>query len=325
MADPTDDNDRFFVSQISSGEREGADSPLARVDAEGGETPLATDGGTPMTTLFATSTDGTRIAYSTAGDPAHPPILFIHGWAQAGICWQPTTDRLADRFHLVALDLRGHGASDKPADPAAYTDTALWGDDVAAVIKAAQLDRPTLVGWSYGARVIAAHLASHGSDHLAGVVLAGGILAIGKAREDWMVGPASPGLDRDLYTEDLSRRLAATARFVDACTHHPLPRAIYGAMVGANMLCPAYVRRALFGADLDLRPAFAAMTCPGLVIHGTKDAVVTQATGEAAAKAMQNGRFIAYPETGHAPFLEQPDRFAADLAQFVTTCGQGQP
>ncbi|WP_439140584.1 alpha/beta fold hydrolase [Roseicyclus sp.] len=278
-----------------------------------------------MTNHFATSSDGTRIAYSTVGDPALPAIMLIHGWAQAGICWQPITDRLADRFHLVAIDLRGHGASDKPDDPAAYADTTLWGDDIAAVITAAKLDRPTLVGWSYGARVIAAHLVGHGSDHLAGVVLVGGILAIGSAREDWMVGKASPGLDRDLYTDDLGRRLAATARFVDACTHQPLPRLIYGAMVGANMLCPAIVRRALFGADLDLRPAFSAMTCPGLVIHGADDAVVTQATGDAAAKTMQNGSFIPYPETGHAPFMEKPDRFAADLAQFVTTCRQGQP
>lgn len=278
-----------------------------------------------MTTRFATSSDGTRIAYATAGDPNLPAILLIHGWAQAGICWEAQTERLSDRFHLVAIDLRGHGASDKPDDPAAYADTALWGDDVATVIAAENLDRPTLVGWSYGARVIAAYLATHGSAKLAGVVLAGGILAIGKAREDWMVGPASPGLDRELYTEDLARRLRATARFVDACTHKALPRAEYGAMVGANMLCPAHVRRALFGADLDLRPAFAAMTCPGLVIHGAEDRVVTPATGAAAAASMQDGRFIAYPETGHAPFVEQPDRFAADLAQFVTTSHKGQP
>jgi pimeloyl-ACP methyl ester carboxylesterase len=278
-----------------------------------------------MTTCFATSTDGTRIAYRTAGDPAHPPILLIHGWAQAGICWEALSERLSDRFHLVTMDLRGHGASDKPDDPAAYADTGLWGDDVAAVIAAAKLDRPTLVGWSYGARVIAAHLATQGSAHLAGVVLAGGILAIGKAREDWMVGPASPGLDRDLYTEDLNRRLHATARFVDACTAKPLPRALYGAMVGANMLCPPHVRRALFGADLDLRPAFGAMTCPGLVIHGTDDAVVAAATGAAAAATMQDGRFLPYEGIGHAPFVEDPDRFAADLAGFVTTCRQGQP
>ena len=273
-----------------------------------------------MTTRFAPSTDGTAIAFRSAGDPKAPAILLIHGWSQAGPCWQATTDRLSERFHLVTLDLRGHGASDKPEDPAAYTDTALWGCDIAAVIAAAGLTRPVLVGWSYGARVIAAHLATHGAAHLAGVVLAGGILAIGKAREDWMVGPASPGLDRDLYTDDLPRRLAATACFVDACTTDPLDRETYAQMVGLNMLCPAQARRALFAADLDLRPTYAAMTCPGLVIHGLSDNVVSPETGRAAAALMPKGRFLGYEGIGHAPFLEAPDRFAADLAAFTTAC-----
>ncbi|NKX43248.1 alpha/beta fold hydrolase [Roseicyclus persicicus] len=276
-----------------------------------------------MTTRHATSSDGTRIAYTTAGDPGAPAILLIHGWAQQFTCWQPTLDRLADRFHLVAMDLRGHGASDQPADPAAYTDTALWGDDVQAVIDAERLHRPTLAGWSYGSRVIAAHIATHGDAHLAGIVLAGGILAIGAAREDWMVGAASPGRDRDLYTDDVPRRLAATARFVDACTEQPLDRLTYASLVGANMLCPAHVRRALFGADVDVRPVYAAMACPGLVIHGLSDSVVTPATGEAAARLMPNGRFLGYAGVGHAPFLEAPDRFADDLAGFVAAQGTG--
>ena len=273
-----------------------------------------------MTTHSTLSADGTRLAFRTTGDPAAPQVLLIHGWSQAGPCWQATTDRLSDRFHLVTLDLRGHGASGKPEDPAAYTDTALWGGDIAAVIAAAGLTRPVLVGWSYGSRVIAAHLATHGDAHLAGVVLAGGILAIGKAREDWMVGPASPGLDRDLYTDDLPRRLAATTRFVDACTTDPLDRETYAGMVGLNMLCPAHARRALFAADLDLRPTYAAMTCPGLVIHGLSDKVVSPETGRAAAALMPRGRFTGYEGIGHAPFLEAPDRFAADLADFTTAC-----
>ena len=280
---------------------------------------------TPLSTRHTPSSDGTAIAYATAGDPAHPSIVMIHGWAQQFTCWQPIFDRLADRFHLVALDLRGHGGSAKPDDPTAYTDTPLWGADIAAVIAAEGLQRPTLVGWSYGSRVIAAHLATHGDTHLGGVVLAGGILAIGAAREDWMVGAASPGLDRDLYTDDLPRRLAATARFVDACTAVPLPRQTYGALVGANMLCPPHVRRALFGTDLDLRPVYAAMTCPGLVIHGMADAVVTPQTGQTAAKLMRRGQFLPYDGIGHAPFLEDPDRFAADLAGFVSTYQQGAP
>jgi pimeloyl-ACP methyl ester carboxylesterase len=273
-----------------------------------------------MTTRFANSSDGTRIAFITAGNADLPSILLIHGWAQQFICWRSIFERLSDRFHLVAMDLRGHGASGQPENPAAYTDTALWGDDVQTVIVAADLHRPVLVGWSYGSRVIAAHLATYGDTHLSGVALAGGILAIGAAREDWMVGKASPGLDRDLYTDDIPRRLAATARFVEACTAQPLDRSLFAELVGANMLCPAFVRRALFNTDVDLRPIYAEMTCPGLVVHGTADAVVTPETGEVAASLMTRAKYIPYEGIGHAPFLEAPERFAEDLAEFMTSC-----
>ncbi|AHM02876.1 alpha/beta hydrolase fold protein [Roseibacterium elongatum DSM 19469] len=88
-------------------------------------------------------------------------------------------------------------------------------------------------------------------------------------------------------------------------------------MVGANMLCPAHVRRALFAADVDLRPVYRAMRCPGLVIHGDSDTVVTPEVGRVAADLMAQGRHLPYPGVGHAPFLEQPDRFASHLAAFT--------
>lgn len=277
-----------------------------------------------MSAAKIASSDGTRIATYSAGDPVNPAILLIHGWAQQSLCWDPLIDRLKDRFHIVAMDLRGHGASDKPEDPAAYSDTQLWADDVAAVMALHDLGNVTLVGWSYGSRVIASYLATHGEAALSGVVLAGGILAIGTAREDWMVGADSPGLDRDLYTTDLARLIPATARFVDACTAQPLDRETYGRMVAANMLCPATARRALFAANWDMRPTYAAMTCPGLVIHGTADTVVSPQTGEAAAKAMPQGRYLPYEGIGHAPFLEDPERFAADLSAFIQTASKEQ-
>ncbi|MDG4649287.1 alpha/beta fold hydrolase [Roseibacterium sp. SDUM158017] len=269
---------------------------------------------------FATSSDGTRIAFTRHGDETRPPILLIHGWAQQSVCWQPVTERLSDRFFVVAMDLRGHGASDKPSHDAAYTDTRLWGDDVKAVMDATGLQRPVLTGWSYASRVIAAHVATYGDAHLSGIVLAGGILAIGRMREDWMVGPASPGLDRDLYTDDIPRRLAATVRFVDACTARPLDRRTFAELVGANMLCPAHVRRALFGADVDLRPVYASLGCPGLVIHGTADAVVSPETGRTTANLLPRGLHRPYDGVGHAPFLEEADRFAADVAEFLSAC-----
>ncbi len=67
---------------------------------------------------------------------------------------------LADTFRLVALDLRGHGLSDKPLD--GYADSKMWADDIHAVIRALRLDHPVLCGWSYGALVILDYIRHYG-------------------------------------------------------------------------------------------------------------------------------------------------------------------
>ena len=86
------------------------------------------------------------------GQADGPPILFIHGWSQNHLCWAKQYESaLADEFRLVAYDLRGHGMSEAPLEPEHYTDGELWADDVAAIIDQLGLDRPVLVGWSYGA------------------------------------------------------------------------------------------------------------------------------------------------------------------------------
>ncbi|MEM9047627.1 MAG: alpha/beta hydrolase [Pseudomonadota bacterium] len=259
---------------------------------------------------------GVALHVRDSGPSEAPAILMIHGWSQYHGCWQAQTP-LAARFRLVSYDLRGHGASEKPGADEAYAGGAVWGEDVAAIITALALNRPILVGWSYGSRSVAAFLERFGSENLAGVVLAGGVLAIGGAREDWMAGAQSPGSDRDLYTDDLPRRLSATTRFVEACCARPLTRLALAEMVGANMLCPPHVRRAMFAGDHDLRPAFAALERPALVIHGTADGVVTPAVGRTAAELMPQGRHLPYEGIGHAPFMEASDRFNTDLASFV--------
>ena len=86
-------------------------------------------------------------ARAGVGAPDGQPIVLIHGWSQNHLCWAHQYDSaLADEFRLVAYDLRGHGMSDAPLDAAHYTDAALWADDLAAVIEALELQRPSSSG-----------------------------------------------------------------------------------------------------------------------------------------------------------------------------------
>ena len=96
------------------------------------------------------------------GDPVSPRLLAV--FAQPGAGSSARTSR--DNYRLVAMDLRGHGSSDKPRD--AYGDSRLWADDVDAAIRELELDQPILCGWSYGPLVILDYIRHYGEEAIGG-------------------------------------------------------------------------------------------------------------------------------------------------------------
>ncbi|NWG47161.1 MAG: alpha/beta fold hydrolase, partial [Alphaproteobacteria bacterium] len=117
-----------------------------------------------------TRADGLEIAYRAEGPPpgpdAPPPVLLVHGFASnAGINWQSTgwIERLAAQGRRVlAPDLRGHGKSGAPRDPALYVPERMMAD-LFAVLDAEGVGRADVFGYSMGARLaLAAALAAPG-------------------------------------------------------------------------------------------------------------------------------------------------------------------
>ena len=97
------------------------------------------------------SRDGLRVSYRVTGEG--PPLLLVHGLTMQAATWQPYIDRLATRFHVIALDLRGHSGSDRPHDPAAYAlDRVI--QDLHAVLQAVHVERAHCWGYSLGARIL---------------------------------------------------------------------------------------------------------------------------------------------------------------------------
>ena len=90
------------------------------------------------------------------GDPADPPMLFVHGvTSHSGVFWRMAPAVAAAGRHAIAVDLPGHGLTGHWTDRPAFTDTAT---ELAAYVRAAGLDRPDLavLGHSWGAMVVAA-------------------------------------------------------------------------------------------------------------------------------------------------------------------------
>lgn len=97
------------------------------------------------------------------------PALFIHGWGCSCFVWRRNLPSLAGHIRPIALDLPGHGLSDKPRDSARYTPDAM-ADVVLATLDAMALDRAAIVAHSLGA-VIARRVAERAPDRISAMVL----------------------------------------------------------------------------------------------------------------------------------------------------------
>src|SRR3954469_17140002 len=96
----------------------------------------------------AVDVDGTRFHVAEAGDG--PPLVLLHGWPQHWWMWRHLIGPLAERYRVVAPDMRGHGWSDKP--PSTYRKTELLGD-VMALMDRLGIDRARFVGHDWGGYV----------------------------------------------------------------------------------------------------------------------------------------------------------------------------
>lgn len=111
----------------------------------------------------------TLIHHAVTGQ-GHPPLVFVHGFACAHGDWNAQVAHFSPRLQIVAVDLRGHGASPGTADECSIE---RYGGDVAEVIRALALTQAVLVGHSMGCRVVI-EAALQAPDRTAGVVLVDG-------------------------------------------------------------------------------------------------------------------------------------------------------
>jgi len=267
---------------------------------------------------WVTGHNGVRLHVQTAGDPANPAILLIHGWSQHSLCWQHQMSALADRFYLVVPDLRGHGASDKPTEAEAYDNSTPWAGDIAAIIDQMGLDKPLLAGWSLGGYICGDYLRVHGSAAVSGLALVGSAITLGKHAPPEVIAQRSEdAIAKGMYSEDQAENLAATLAFVKACTADPISADDLAMMVGYNMLVSPGIRQHCRLRHEDYRPMMAALDLPVMVLWGSKDAIVLPPMAQQSLDTIPNAQAVELSGLGHAPFFEDPTRFNAALTAFA--------
>jgi non-heme chloroperoxidase len=179
------------------------------------------------------------------------PVLLIHGWSQSHLCWiKQYENGLRDKLHVVAFDLRGHGMSDSPLDAKQYMDGDRWADDIAAIIEQLALEKPILVGWSYGGFIICDYVRKHGQDKISGINFVSAAVVIGPAAFGRLIGPvfldnAPLACERDLPTST-----AAIRKFLRACFVRPISQDDFETALAFNMVVAPQVRAFLIQREL---------------------------------------------------------------------------
>lgn len=266
-----------------------------------------------MNALKVTSPDGVELAVQTWGASEGPEILFFHGFNQSYLSWaRQVNDPALAGCRMVTMDLRGHGASGKPEDPAFYRDDRRWADDVAAVIAATGLTRPVLVGWSYAGRVITDYVRFHGQEKIAGINFVAAVIKTGG-------GHMGPGRDhfKPMTNGDLALNISGTRGFVRACFAVPPTAEEFETMVAFNMVAPPRVRKMVLDRTPNDGDILATLRLPVLLTHGTQDQVIRPGMSIDGSKLIPNARLSLYDGIGHVPFMEDTARFDAELLAFA--------
>jgi non-heme chloroperoxidase len=260
---------------------------------------------------------GAPLAVGEWGDPKAPGVLLIHGFGFSSAFWQPELrDRLARRFHIVAFDLRGHGASAKPWTPEAYAGSLPWSTDVEAVIKATGLDRPVIVGWSLGGYVAEDYVRDYGPKAVAGIVLVSSPAGFADHATPKHTAPGLGDVLLNQYSLDLATSLPAKEKLVALMSAHPLQREVAASWAAQELQLPPYVKAAMAGARFENKDLLVEQPTT-LMLIGAEDETMPEAALRQIALAHPQMSMEVYPDSGHALSQDAPERFIADVAAFV--------
>lgn len=248
------------------------------------------------------------------------PILFVHGFSQSALSWKHQfASPLLRQHRLVAMDLRGHGQSDKPADAVHYTDSGLWADDVARLIDAVDAPQVLLVGWSYGGLVVCDYLRRFGQQQVAGVALVSAVTKVGSPEAMALLGPKLTQHIPALFSNDATEAVATLGRFVRDCEAAPMSDGDFYETLGFNCATPPAVRLGLFSRQLDNDDVLASLQRPVMLVHGSDDGVLLPAASQHIRARVPAASLHQVPGVGHAVFREAPEVFNRLLADFAAT------
>lgn len=264
--------------------------------------------------------DAAILHYEEWGDTEAPAVVLLHGFTSDLRMWKAHAEALSEEYRVIAVDLRGHGASSAPEDLDTYT-MERYAEDVRQLLAALGVDLCALVGCSFGG-MVALQVAVTWPDMIAALVLTDTSPAYASERYDDEFRRREARITEQeriveqFGTAELGKRVAATVK--DTFLADALRRR-YTSMTRAGYLGSARVRR----ERPDLIGRLAGLTMPTLICTGDADPV--RSAADVMLLEMPGARFVLFKECGHGVPSLRPEAFLQVLTGFLHDVEDGRP
>jgi len=243
--------------------------------------------------------DGVSVYYEVHG--SGPPLLLTHGYSSTSQMWDGQIEALSKHNKLVVWDMRGHGRSDYPSDPAAYSE-ALTVADMAALLDAVGADRAIVGGLSLGGYMSLAFYRAHPERVSALLIIdTGPGFKKDDARETWNKRAHDTG---DRFEREGLAVLQSASRERSTVSHRDASGLAHAA------------RGMLTQRDAGVIELLPNIKVPSLVVVGADDTPFLAASDYMAAK-IPGAKKVVIAAAGHAANIDQPQAFIAAVLPFL--------
>jgi len=266
---------------------------------------------TPRDEYFSTSSlAGVRLHALHWGDPEHEKLVLLHGGGANAHWWDHVAPAMAERFHVIALDFRGHGDADHPRE----TRAGALSEDLEALVEHLGDPPVRLVGHSMGGAIALDHACRH-----AGVrALVAVDVARGASKRSRRSARLALALKRSYPTRADAiaryRFLPPSERASEALRAHIASHSVVeepDGRFGYNF-DPRW-----FGLPARPRPPLERVECPVLVLRGRESPLLTREGADDLARELPDARVMAIEDAGHHVHIDQPGAFLAAVLPFL--------
>ena len=260
---------------------------------------------------------GVRLHITDLGEGK--PVVLIHGWPLSNAMYEYQYSALVDRgYRVIGITLRGFGFSDKPFGRYDYD---VYADDIKVVLEALGMEEAALGGFSMGGAISIHFVAKYPGQHVEKLLLFGAAAPIWTQRPDFPYNlPTAAVADlialnhsnRPQLLEDFGKIFAAHETALSAGMAQWLGIINYQASPYAMAQSLMALR------DTDLREALGQISIPTAIFHGRHDKICPFVLAEQMHERIKDSRIIAFEKSGHALFVEEREKFNAELIHFLS-------